>query len=286
MGKISFEILEDQFLVNSTPLYNLSILVGIDRFSYLISSNQHQVLVLKTYTYLKQTEDDIANIKSELHDIFLEDKLLQLTYQKTRIACWHAKNTYVPNRLFQEENKASYLEKMFAYNDKDEVLYDELISLHALNVYVLNNNILSILKNSFPTAKIFHSSTALLLGQNKASEQLVDEHVYVNISKEHLQLSYFKGKDFLFNNNFHFRTAKDFIYYILLIYEQFKLKPEIVPLTISGQLTEDSQIYRIIYRYIRNIHFCQAPGFLRFGSAFDSHSKHFFFDLFSVGLCE
>ncbi|MFK8101225.1 MAG: DUF3822 family protein, partial [Saprospiraceae bacterium] len=147
-------------------------------------------------------------------------------------------------------------------------------------------DILLILKNSFPAADIFHSASALLLGQNKASEQLVDESVYVNVSNDYLQLSYFNGKEFIFNNSFHFRTAKDFIYYILLIYEQFKLKPEIVPLTISGQLIEDSQIYKIIFRYIRHIHFSQAPGFLRFGAAFDAHAKHLFFDLFSVGLCE
>ena len=257
----------------------------MDRFSYLISNNQQEVFVLKSYAYLQQS-NDAGVLKSALHQIFLEDKLLQLSYQKTRIACWHVKNTYVPDRLFQEEDKATYLEKMFEFDDQDELLSDELAPLHVANVYVLNKEILSILKNSFPDAKILHGSTALLLGQNKASELLVDDHVYVNVTGEYLQISYFKGNEFIFNNSFHFRTAKDFIYYVLLVYEQFKLKPEIAPLTISGQMVKDSQVYNMIYRYIRHINFSQAPGFLRFGAAFDQHSKHYFFDLFSLSLCE
>ncbi|MFK8104021.1 MAG: DUF3822 family protein, partial [Saprospiraceae bacterium] len=116
MGKISFEIFEDQFLVNSTQSYNLSILVGMDRFSYLISNNQQQVLGLRSYLYPEPSQN-VAALKTALHNVFLEDKLLQLSYQKTTIACWYPKNTYVPNRLFQAENKSTYLEKMFEYEE-------------------------------------------------------------------------------------------------------------------------------------------------------------------------
>jgi hypothetical protein len=70
------------------------------------------------------------------------------------------------------------------------------------------------------------------------------------------------------------------------VYEQFKLNPESIPLSISGNMTEDSDIFKYIYRYIRLVSFISAPSYFRLGQEFTGVPQHFYFDLFSIKLCE
>ena len=81
-------------------------------------------------------------------------------------------------------------------------------------------------------------------------------------------------------------SSQDFAYFILNVYEQFKLSAETTPLSISGSLTEDSDLFKVIYRYIRYIGFVNTPSYFRFGQQFTGIPQHFYFDLFSIKLCD
>ena len=81
--------------------------------------------------------------------------------------------------------------------------------------------------------------------------------IFLNIKQRQVHIVVFEGADFVFSNIFAFESANDFVYYILLVYDQFKLKPEIDPVYISGQVVKESEIYKLLYRYVRNIHMLQ-----------------------------
>ena len=56
-------------------------------------------------------------------------------------------------------------------------------------------------------------------------------------------------------NCFEFKTKEDFIYYILFTAEQLHLNPEEFELILLGDIEKESELYTILYQYIRTIKF-------------------------------
>lgn len=54
-------------------------------------------------------------------------------------------------------------------------------------------------------------------------------------------------------NAFNYTNQDDLLYYVLLVYQKLFLSVDSFPLTVSGLVEEDSEIYKLLYQYIRNI---------------------------------
>ena len=91
-----------------------------------------------------------------------------------------------------------------------------------------------------------------------------------------------KDGNLMFINTFQFQSSKDFIYYVLLLFDQFDLKQEEVNLMLSGQLIKDSEIYRLLFRYIKKVNFIQHPSFISFGPKMKTKPSYYYFDIFSL----
>ena len=67
-----------------------------------------------------------------------------------------------------------------------------------------------------------------------------------------------KDSEILFYNNFEHQTKEDFIYYILFTLEQLELSTEKTNILITGDINEQSDLYKILYTYVRNIGFLNS----------------------------
>ena len=76
MVELTHNIVEADFNKNLVDTYNLSILLGVDRLSYLISDAQQQILVLRVYQ-LPQAPNSPA-----LQQLLLEDALLRTSFKQ------------------------------------------------------------------------------------------------------------------------------------------------------------------------------------------------------------
>ena len=54
-------------------------------------------------------------------------------------------------------------------------------------------------------------------------------------------------------NSFEYKTPQDFIYYILFTAEQLQLNPENFVLKLIGKIDETDELFKICYKYIRNV---------------------------------
>jgi hypothetical protein len=68
-----------------------------------------------------------------------------------------------------------------------------------------------------------------------------------------MELTYFLKNKLMFYNRFDFATKEDVIYYLLFTIDQLKLNPEEIPVVITGNISEDNDNYKIIYKYVRNV---------------------------------
>lgn len=280
---ISIDIYEESFVKNALPSYNLSALIGADRFSFLgYDQEQYQVQFLKSYAFHSKEKE---KTKSLIHQVYNQDTLLKSNFNKAALAINNSKSTLVPNRFFDESQIETYLGKLVDLSQNDVLLINDLPHLDAKNIFALDKGLKTIIEGYFPNAQILHASTLLISGAKELSKHRSGHQVYLNVYDSSLQIVLMEDQELLFCNSYEFKTADDFIYFTLLAFDQFKLKPEAIPLYLSGQITDDSSIYKLMYRYIRHIHFIQLPNFLHFGPRVKNQTSHHYFNLYCSKLC-
>ncbi len=258
----------------------------MDRFSFLISDAQQKVLALKSYAYRKAINATYP-LATGIKDLCRSDELLTANYRSIRIGLLTDKNTLIPAPLFQKEEKGTYLKQVFEYGAQDRLRSDLLTGMELRNVYAVDAEVFRALESFFPDAKLYHGHSPVIQGFHKLAALQSEHQVYINVHERQVQVMAFRGKDLLISNVFPFETSSDFIYYVLMIYQQFELKPEVVPLTIAGWIVEDSEIYHLLYRYIRLLNLVQAPDYYRFPEELRQQGQlAHFFDLCSLKLCE
>jgi Protein of unknown function (DUF3822) len=283
MGRINQEIVEFAFSPKATSTYELNLLVGTDSIYYFINDAQLNVLALKSFHFDHQkTPSVFQNLKT----VFFEDKLLSYTYRITKIVLTTPHFTLIPNKFYDDDNRRHYFENITDLSLSDETLSDTLKNMDCQNVYLADKSSLDTVKAIFPDTKRYHVFTALIYACQKLAETRGGYQVFANLRDGLLQILFFDGRNLVFANSYTFKTPQDVLYFLLNVYEQFKLSPALTPLSMSGTLTESSDIFKFVFRYIANVQFLSFPSYFRLGQQFTGIPPHFYFDLFAVKLCE
>ncbi|MEO1624792.1 MAG: DUF3822 family protein, partial [Bacteroidota bacterium] len=277
------ELVDTKFSEQSTSVYNLSVLAGTDRLSYFVQDSQHTVILLRSYDFPERgPSNDFAE---KIRNVYLQDEWIRLPYKRISFGLLDPIATLVPGRLYQKGMERAYLEAMSQLADSDNLHADFVEPLGLYNAYRVPKGVQELIQKSFEGARLYHHHTALLLAFYKLAASRSGHRMFLNIRQQWVQIAVFDQRDLLFCNAFQFQSGKDFIYYVMLTFDQLGLKPEVVPVVLSGQITAQSENYRLLYRYIRHLTLVQKPDYLQFGSAFDQLPPHFFFDLYSLQLC-
>ncbi len=287
-------IQEDHFSTKYTNHYDLFIITGMDRFSFLIADKQSNLLVLKSITLQlttpgKKTDaspppDDL--LQQAIKTVYLNDDELKLPYRSVKISLINKEHTFVPDRLFDASNPAAYLETMVKDHTAKNIHIDQLPSLQTRQIYQIDQGIESCLQQYFSEATFYHILSPMVLGLQQMASHHKDKNVYLHVRSNLAHIFLFEDQNFLFANSFSFKTENDFIYFVLLVYEQFKLDVAQVPIYYSGFILEDSRLYHQLYRYIRYLNPMPRPLLYKYGQQINEVPSHFFFDLYSLKLCE
>ncbi len=282
MSRINQEIVEYSFSSQSTQSYELSLLIGSDSIYYMVNDGQLNILALKSFHFdHKKEKSPIESLKA----IFFDDNHLKQPYRSTKIVITSPHFTLIPSKFYNEKENNTYLRSLTTIGNNDTLMKDDFKNQSFKNVFMCDLTLTNFIQTIFPqNTTVHHVSTALIEGFQKVAELRHGHQVFANIRDGQVQIFFFDGKDLVFANSYSFQFTQDLVYYLMLVYEQFKLNPETIPLSISGFLTQDSDIFKYIYRYIRHVNFVQAPLYLKFGQQFTGIPQHFYFDLFSIKL--
>lgn len=284
MGKIELEITEPKFARKYTIYYKLSILIGMDSLCYSIADKHQNLLVVRKYPF--PASMSLQDWKGQVQEIILSDALLRRPFASITVGWVHSPSTLVPNRLYNDNERRVYLENLTSVGEKDEVLIDELPLSDAMVVFSVQRPLIELVRQYFPSGRYCHLMTSLATAYGKLVKDKLGHSLFVNVRQGALQLFLFDDQDLHFYNSFPFLSSRDFIYYLLLAFDQFDLKPESVPVVYSGQLMEDSEIYRLMTRYIRHLRPVDDEAIYHYGAmAGQGLEKHWLYDLFSLRYC-
>lgn len=282
MGELTRDIIDNQFDKTQVASYDLSILLGVDRFFYAVK-NQHQSLVKLSEVVYPELfgEQNYSLINSEVGAVFASD-FFRLRFKSIRVILRNDRFTLLPQRLYKEGQEALYLEKSTNLNSSDKLVVEELVGTEMLNIFAVEESTWNTLKGHFPVSKISHSATPLILSFQKYLASKNEKRVLLEIGLDSFQIVFLDGSELLFANSFNYSSPEDFIYYVMMVFEQFRLKPENCPVFLAGIVEKDSDLYKILFRYIRHIQFVAFPSNLVLDKMLDTNKNHHYFNLFGL----
>ena len=266
--------------------YQLSILIRMDSLVYFISDTETSKALQLGELSFPNSAGKTFNHNAAVEAALDREPLFNELFRKVKVAL-QEEAVPVPSRLFNDSEVNTYLQELSSVPVQHEVLYDRATELDINMVYAPENQLVRVVKNKFPTATIFSETTAFLQGSRQMLNAESEHQVFLHFSNEEKMLvTVFEDGKLLLSNRYSYTSANDVLYFTLLVYDQFKLNPETVPLTLSGQVVQDSEIYKILYRYVLHLSFMPKPTFLQFHNGFRESIAHFFFNLYSLADCK
>ena len=279
MGKISRQIVEDTYAKRQSTNQELSILIGMDSFAYIITGENREVEMIREFE-IEATR--IERIVAEIQTIIDEDKPLNLPYKRIRMAYTGSIVTIVPDRLYDREKRPQYLQQLTQVEEHYEFRSDRLETIEAQNVYALEEELGVFLRTSYPGTLFFHLSTVLFNQLHPFTSNKNGYNLFVNVRGRNLNIFLFQKDTLVFSNSFQYQASKDFVYFIMLVFDQFELDSHKIPIYLSGQIIEQSEIYKLLFRYVKHIQFLPKLSTHRFGAKLQEIEPHLFFDLISL----
>ena len=243
--------------IEVTSKRKLSIQFSLDGFSFCTTNTHNEVLEFSSYTFSK-TKNSPELILEKLQDIFKKEKSLQYDFETVTVIHQNNLNTLVPNEYFKKDALKSYLKYSIKTIATDLITFDELDFMNSKNVYVPYVNINNFLFQNFGEFEYKHYSSVLL--EKLFSIATNDICCYIHVSKSTFDIVIIKNSNLQFFNIFEYKTKEDFMYYVLFTLEQLDLSTEETLVSILGDMEEDSDLFRLMYTYIRNIDFLSSKN--------------------------
>ena len=253
--------------------HKLSIQFTLDGFSFCITNlDSQETIHFCAYTFPKILETP-EKLVAHFETIFQEDNHLQEDFKEILVIHQNSLATLVPNKLFREEHLKDYLDFNIKTLKTDFFAFDNIDQLAAKNVYVPFVNVNNYLFQNFGEFEYQHSTTAFIkrLLQTTTTPE---KTMFVDVWKDQISVVVLEDKKVLFSNSFSFTSKEDFIYYLLFTAEQLELNTNEFPLFFTGDIQEETEIYKITYQYIRNVDFLRSKNPIFMNSNFSNHT-HF-----------
>lgn len=281
------QIKDDTFEVDDMHEYILNAQVSMHSFRFcVIDTTRNRCVALEDYKITGC--NDCNDLLDVLENIFDENSVLKAGFWKSvKLSFRNSHFSLVPQSLFSENHAKDILGITCYLSDKHEVHYYKHSGNGTVNIFAAEAPVLKWFKKNYPGKyiEVIHHTSWLLEGVKHSKVVDVHTKVYVNVDDELLSISVKRGEEILFINNFQFYSPNDFVYYILFVYNEFDLNPEVIPIILTGNIHKNSENYLKIYRFVRNIVFGKKPTWLKFGYHFDEVSDHRYFELYSAHFC-
>ncbi len=258
--------------------YNLFILIGIDRLSFAVYNLLDTKLIfLSEYDIIQR-----FNILSEIDEALKSDNFLTLKFKKVVVLYSNRVFELIPDHLFDEKFQNIFLKNK--YSIKTDIVLSDKINNPALRViYSVNESLYEFFFKKFTDVN-FKSVSSVLL-ENYAAKSDVD-NVFTHWSDRFFYLTIYRKEKLLIHRAYNFDNASDALYILLLAFKQFSLPTDSQTLIISGNLIEDSEIFRLLKVYFGSIYFMENTAFIHFEDDNTEIESHVYHTFYAASLCE
>ncbi len=258
--KASAQFIDQDFRFGNSKNNRLSIQLRLDGFSFAqIDSISKKVLLIEDYDVplMLGEEADFQNekVNVRLEDFFTEKQIHRNQYKSVHFVIDNSLFTLVPSVLLDEKHAFDYLKQVHQIPENFIVKTDAISFFETKNVYAVYAPLFYNLSDYFSIFEIKHGATVFIQQMTLLQKMQKRNAVYIEVANRSMHIIAFENEKLVFSNTFTFKEKEDFIYFILLIYNQLKFNTEDVPLFFSGNIDRSSPLYSIAYQYIRILDF-------------------------------
>ncbi len=257
MALHSLEIKDSQLNAANAPHCTFFGILGTESLSAIAVDDADKLMAFERWEYHQQPKS-FEQVEREVRSILKQEVIFQMPFGQKFVALSHPNVTLIPRRLFQHGKLPEYFQLVIKPGEY-QYTYEELPEFDAYLVCATEKGQAGLISEFFPDARIRHLAAPILRYIRKLAA--VSEHtVFVNLRAKVAQIVVLERQNLLFFNTYQFSTASDLLYYVLLAYDQFRLDPKQTPLTVAGNILKDSELFRMVYRFVREVRFAPPPA--------------------------
>jgi hypothetical protein len=246
-----------QTLVTDKIYKKLVIQVSLNGLSYAIFDLlSKKVILLNTINFGNLNKS--ARVEDLFENVFTNHTDLSQKYDNVEIIHSNNLSTFVPDALFDEDYLGSYLQFNTKVFETDFFTFDSLQSFQMHCVYIPYVNMNNYFIDKFGSFEYKHASSVLVTKILSLSKNNEDKKMAVHVADAHFEIIIYQNQKLLFFNSFEYKTAEDFLYYILFTAEQLQLNPENFILEFLGKISDDDPAYLLTFQYVRNVRFLEV----------------------------
>lgn len=249
----------------------LSIQVGLNGLSFLVLDLfTKKVELIRDIKFSEKITPQqlLKNLIEEFDSI----DLLNENFTKIQVIHDNEVQTLVPSALFEEANLSDYLKFNAKIFKNDFITYDAITNQEIMSVYVPYVNVNNYIFEKFGSFEYKHSSTVIIDKVLQIEKNIKEKSLYVNVEKSNIDILVISSNSLLFYNKFNYNTKEDFIYFILFTIEQLELNPEKLNCKFLGSILNNDELFKIAYKYIRNV---SIVSFKKMNYFKNKNTKHF-----------
>lgn len=226
--------------------------ISLSEISFcIINTLSNTFETIGNFSLAKST--NLTEIEEEIINFIKKTPILQSKFDSVLVLHNNNLTSFVPQVMFDEQYLASYLQYNIKVFETDFITYDEIANYEMNCAYIPYVNINNSLIDCYGSFNYKHSYSILVKKILDLSKNNDEPQVFVHIEKLYFQIIVVKNQKLLLFNTFEYKTKEDFIYYILFTLEQLQLNPETIPVKMLGNITKESEVYQMAYKYVRNV---------------------------------
>lgn len=231
--------------------YSLSIQLSLNGFSFCIATAEGEIVT----SFDEFSNEGNYYSEQELYEqvikTFNNKPELQAKFNTVEVIYHNDLFALVPQKLFDPNNKKSYLNYSVKTLATDYISHDNIKETDIISVFIPYININNFLIDQLGEFNYQHSSALLISHSLNLSKQNSNKKVYTHFSKSTFEIIITNGTELLLFNTFVYSTNEDILYYLLFCMEQLSLSPNEIDVLFLNTVSSD--LYDLLYTYVRNI---------------------------------
>jgi hypothetical protein len=282
------KVKSNKFNVDHLNQYSLYFLLGKQHVKFCVLDTKANACLLLE-DYLIGDNDEPDEMVNTLQVLFESHHLLNAGFwNSVKLAFLNPKSVLVPSQVFDKESLPEYLKMNCELGADDSFYYFKHNTGKMVNVFAANKKIVNWFKQQYPNLNIhlLHYSSALIEAVPRQSDVSRQKSMSLFINIDSVDVLVHKNERLLYCNQFSYQSPEELLKYVVVVMDQLGLDPNVSKVQLWGNVNPQTEYFKILYKYIRNISFGKRPSIIMFSFEFDEIDEHLYFDLFGLYYCE
>ena len=109
--------------------------------------------------------------------------------------------------------------------------------------------------------------------------------IFLHMKEKIFDILIYDGKQILYFNSFNWMVAEDVVYFLIFVLEQLSINPEQASVVLLGNIDRGSNLFELIYRYVKNMEFGRRNVTYKYSPVLDSVAPQSYYPLLSFNGC-